>query len=322
LKPTPIQDEAIPHALGGRDVVGIANTGTGKTAAFLLPLLDKVIKNRNERILIMAPTRELAQQINEEFRGFEKGLKIFSVLCIGGASIGMQIRSLRMGYNFIIGTPGRIKDLHKRKAIDLSRFQNVVLDEADRMLDMGFLPDIKFLLGLLPEKRQTLFFSATISKDIEGLINNFLRDPITISVKKQDTSANVKQDVVKIGTGRKRIDLLEELLDKPELKKVLVFGKTKHGVEKITTLLEKKGHRVASLHGNKSQAQRMNALKSFKENKVRVLVATDVAARGLDIDNVSHVINFDPPATYDDYVHRIGRTGRADKQGIALTFVD
>lgn len=321
-KPTPIQDKSIPHILDGRDIVGIANTGTGKTAAFLLPLMHKVLQDKRQNVIILAPTRELAQQINQEFMAFGRGLKIFSVLCIGGASIGTQIRTIRLPHNFLIGTPGRIKDLINRGVIDMRRFNNVVIDEADRMLDMGFIHEIKLLLSQLPAERQSLFFSATISNEIELLIKTFLRNPITVSVKQRDTSANVKQNIVRIGTGKKRIDMLDELLNNPEFKKVLVFGRTKHGVEKITETLERRGHKVTSLHGNKSQGQRLRALRSFKENQVRVLIATDVAARGLDIDNVTHVINFDPPSTYDDYVHRIGRTGRADKTGVALTFVD
>ncbi len=320
-KPTPIQDQAIPHILEGKDIVGIANTGTGKTAAFLIPFLNKVIHNRKEKVLIIAPTRELAQQIREEYAGFSAGFGLYSELCIGGASINRQIINLRRPYNFIVGTPGRIKDLIQRKVIDMSRFSNVVVDEADRMLDMGFIPDIRYLFSLLPKERHTLFFSATVSSEIQNLINSFLKDPLTVSVKVRETAANVQQDVIRVGDSKRRVMVLQELLTKKEFSKVLVFGRTKHGVEKLSIELEKGGFRVASIHGNKSQSQRQAALNQFKENRVQALVATDVAARGLDIPNVSHVINFDIPATYDDYIHRIGRTGRADKQGMALTFV-
>jgi ATP-dependent RNA helicase RhlE len=321
LKPTPIQDQTIQHILEGKDLVGIANTGTGKTAAFLIPLLNKVLHDRRQVVLILAPTRELALQTHEEFNGFSMGTGLHAVLCIGGSSIGMQISHLRRGYNFVIGTPGRIKDLIQRRVLNLGNIKNVVVDEADRMLDMGFIHDIKYLLELLPKERQSLFFSATIDNDVAGLINSFLKNPVTVSVKVRETAANVQQDVIRVENGKKRIEVLQELLSKKEFNKVLIFGRTKHGVEKLSVSLAERGFKVASIHGNKSQSQRQSALRSFKENRVQALVATDVAARGLDINNVSHVINYDMPSTYDDYIHRIGRTGRADKLGVALTFV-
>lgn len=321
VTPSPIQDRAIPHVLQGHDVVGIANTGTGKTAAFLVPLIDKVLKNRAELVLIVVPTRELAIQIDEEFQGFATGLHIRSAVCVGGASMGKQIADLRRNPNFIIGTPGRLKDHMERKFLDLAKFRTVVLDEADRMLDMGFIADMRFMLSKMPAERHTLFFSATISKEIEGLIHEFLKDPVSISVKTGDTSKNVDQDVVRIA-GRDKLDVLHGLLTQPEMSKVLIFGRTKHGVEKLARLLMKRGVKVESIHGNKSHSQRQRALGSFKGEHVQVLIATDVAARGLDISGVSHVINYDVPATYDDYVHRIGRTGRAGNSGKALTFVD
>jgi len=322
VQPTPIQDESIPHILEQKDLVGIANTGTGKTAAFLLPLLHKIINNRTQKVLIVAPTRELALQINAEFVSFAIGTGLYSVACIGGSSIGIQISSLRKPTNFVIGTPGRIKDLITRKVLNLSQFQNVVIDEADRMLDMGFLPDMNFIMHLLPKIRQSLFFSATISPEINKLIQTFLLNPITVSVKMQETAANVEQDVVKIPRNRNKLDVLDELLRQQQFEKVLIFGRTKRGVERLTGSLVQKGFQVASIHGDKTQSGRQVALNLFKNNKVKILVATDVVARGLDIPNVSHVINFDLPATYDDYVHRIGRTGRAEQKGIALTFVD
>ena len=321
-KPTPIQDQAIPHLLQGKDVVGIANTGTGKTAAFLLPMLHKVMNDKNQKVLILAPTRELALQIEEEFMSFANGLGIHSALCIGGTNMAFQIRKLKRSNNFIIGTPGRIMDLSKRRLIHLDQFKNVIIDEADRMLDMGFINDIRFLLEQLPTKRHTLFFSATVSRQIEDLIRTFLDNPLKISVKVRETAANVHQDVVHIGRNQNRVDILQGLLEGNEFRKVLIFGRTKRGVDKLSRTLYSRGFAVDSIHGDKSQSRRQRALLAFKKHKVQILVATDVAARGLDIDNISHVINYDMPGTHDDYIHRIGRTGRGDKKGIALTFIE
>lgn len=322
LNPTPIQDKAMPHILQGADVVGIANTGTGKTGAFLIPLIDKSIINKNEQSIIIAPTRELAIQINEEFKEFSKGMKLFSVCCVGGANIGAQIRELKYFNNFIIGTPGRIKDLYQRGFIKLEKFKSVVLDEADRMLDMGFIDDMRFILSKISKDRHTLFFSATLQPEIKKLISEFLNNPIIISVKTGDTPSGVDQDIVKIQNGTEKIDILYNLLKQPEFNKVLIFGKTKHGVEKLFVNLVKMGFKAQSIHGDKNHSKRQKALSLFKDNSVNILVATDVAARGLDIQNVSHVINYDIPGTYDDYIHRIGRTGRAGKIGKALTFID
>ncbi|MFA6405385.1 MAG: DEAD/DEAH box helicase [Candidatus Paceibacterota bacterium] len=320
--PTPIQDKAIPQVLLGNDLVGIANTGTGKTAAFLLPLLHKILQNRKEQVMVIVPTRELAIQIDSELKEFAQGMKIFSVCCVGGAPIGKQIKDLKYQYNFIIGTPGRLKDLIDRKLIILSEFNTIVLDEADRMLDMGFVNDMRAVMAGMPKSRQTLFFSATLSPEVEKLISEFLRSPIRISVKTSDTSKNVDQDIVRVKMGSEKIDTLHDLLNQKELTKVLIFGRTKHGVEKLSQVLSKRGFKAESIHGDKNHARRQQALKLFKENNVKILVATDVAARGLDIADVSHVINYDIPATHDDYVHRIGRTGRAGKLGKALTFVN
>ena len=319
--PTPIQDKAIPHVLKGQDVVGIANTGTGKTAAFLVPLLNKVLLDPREQALIIVPTRELAIQIENELKGLTRGMKIWSVVCVGGANINPQISALRHKNSFVIGTPGRLKDLIERKSIRLSEYRTIVLDEADRMLDMGFIGDMRFVMSGMPKDRQTLFFSATLSPEIENLIGEFLRDPVRIKVTTGNTSKNVDQDVVKVG-GKDKLDVLHDLLIQPEFSKVIVFGRTKHGVEKLAKLLEKRGFKAESIHGNKSHSQRQRALGNFKSEKSNILVATDVAARGLDIPDVSHVINYDLPMTYDDYVHRIGRTGRASKTGKALTFID
>lgn len=320
--PTPIQDQAIPYILEGRDIVGIANTGTGKTGAFLIPLLDKVVKDRSARILIMVPTRELALQIEEEFQGFAKGSGFASVCVVGGANINPQIARMRRDPYFVIGTPGRLKDLMERRVLDLSKFKTVVLDEADRMLDMGFIRDMRFIISHMPTPRHTLFFSATLSREIETLIGDFLNNPVRVSVKTRDTAENVHQDVVRIENGQTKLDVLHELLSKEEFTKVLVFGRTKHGVEKLSKLLSERGILAESIHGNKSQPKRQRALALFKGDRVKVLVATDVAARGIDVADVSHVINYDLPTTYEDYVHRIGRTGRAGKRGKALTFID
>jgi len=320
--PTPIQDRTIPYILNGRDVVGIANTGTGKTAAFLVPLIDKVLKKSEEQVLIIVPTRELALQIDQELKDFTKGMRLASVCVVGGAPIGPQLRALRLKNNFVIGTPGRLKDLIKRKSIKLSQFATLVLDEADRMLDMGFINDIRFVVAGMPTLRHTLFFSATISGEIESLISEFLKEPIRISVKTGDTAKNVEQDVIRIARGKIKLDVLNDLLNQKEFIKVLVFGRTKYGVQKLSQILAKRGLKTESIHGNRSHSQRQRALKRFKNNEVQILVATDVAARGLDIDDISHVINYDLPTTYEDYVHRIGRTGRGSKRGKALTFIE
>ena len=321
IKPTPIQDRAIPVILEGKDILGIANTGTGKTASFLIPLIEKVLKDKNEKVLIMAPTRELALQIIDDLKAFSKSLNVYSAICIGGSSIRSQIISLERKPAFVIGTPGRLKDLVNRKRLNLSRFTNIVLDEVDRMLDMGFINDIKYLTSLLPIKRQSLFFSATVSKEADNLIKGFLTNPVKISVKSGDTPDNVEQDIVRVRDKSKKIESLHDLLIKEEFKKVLVFGRTKRGVENLSNTLRERGFKVGTIHGNKSQAKREQVLNLFKTNQLQTLVATDVAARGLDIADITHVINYDLPATYDDYVHRIGRTGRANKTGKALTFV-
>ncbi len=322
VTPTPIQDEAIPYVLTGRDVLGLANTGTGKTGAFLIPLFDKIVKSHDERVLIIVPTRELAIQIEEEYRGFSHGSNIRSVAVVGGANITAQIRALRADPAVVIGTPGRLKDLMERRSIDISRFNSIVLDEADRMLDMGFIADMRFILSYAPRVRQTLFFSATLSPEIDKLIGEFLHDEVRVSVKTRDTAKDVDQDIVRVAKGGDKLEHLRNLLVQPGFRKVLIFGRTKYGVEKLSRALEKMGFKVDSIHGDKSQSQRQRALKAFKEERIGILVATDVAARGLDIPKVSHVINYDVPNTYDDYVHRIGRTGRAGEVGTALTFVD
>ncbi len=319
--PTPIQDQVIGQILKNKDVIGIANTGTGKTAAFLLPLIHKVINVSQERVLIVAPTRELAVQIEEELKAFTYKMNINSTLCIGGVSINRQIFSLRKNPQFVIGTPGRLKDLEKQRKLNFAFFKTIVLDEVDRMLDMGFIQDIEYLLSRFPQKKHSLFFSATLPDKVKVIMSHFVKDPVTVSVKSQETSDNVEQDVIKI-KGRAKIDLLHDLLIKEEFKKVLIFGRTKWGMDKLAKMMDERGFKIAAIHGNKSQSQRQRAIELFKANKVQVLLATDIASRGLDIADITHVINYDLPETYEDYIHRIGRTGRAGKKGIALSFVE
>lgn len=321
VKPTPIQDQAIPHILEGRDVVGIANTGTGKTGAFLIPIIQKILKNRQERVLIIAPTRELAMQINDEFNLLARSLQMRSLLAIGGVSIDRQVSALKQMPTFLIGTPGRLKDLLQRRVLQLGLFKTIVLDEVDRMVDIGFINDIKFIISFLSKERQSLFFSATVTSEISSIMQVFLQNPITVSVKKTETAQSIDQDVIRVTNKEEKLVKLIGFLRTPEFNKVLVFGRTKWSVEKLSKSLQQQGFRASSIHGNKSQNQRLRALTEFKQNRIQVLVATDIAARGLDISDVSHVINFDEPGSYTDYVHRIGRTGRADKQGKALTFV-
>ncbi len=320
--PTPIQDRTIPHIIKGSDIVGIAQTGTGKTAAFLIPLINKVRYNSTAQVLIVVPTRELAVQINDELRGFTKGMKIFSVCCVGGSSISSQLSALRYRNQFIIGTPGRLKDLIERGKIKLAEFQTIVLDEADRMLDMGFINDMRFVMAGMPRERQTLFFSATLSPQIEGLIQEFLREPVRIRISTQQPATSVDQNIVRVPHGADKLVILHDLLIQPGFDKVLIFGRTKHGVERLSQKLIARGFKAESIHGNKTQGRRQKALTLFKQDHIQILVATDVAARGLDITDISHVINYDLPATHDDYIHRIGRTGRAGKQGKALTFIE
>jgi ATP-dependent RNA helicase RhlE len=321
--PTAIQDGAIKPILEGRDVIGLANTGTGKTAAFVLPIINRLKTVPSQKVaLIMAPTRELALQIDEQFKIYAQNMKLYSALCVGGTNMQRQIRDLRRRPHVIIGTPGRLKDLMKQRVLKLEFVNTLVLDEADRMLDMGFLPEIKEIIAQLPSERQTLCFSATITPQIQGLLDTMLVDPVTVSVRTRETSEHIEQDVIRTASKDEKIKVLNELLRKEDFEKVLVFGETKYGVQKLADMLTKAGLPAEAIHGNKSQPQRQRALKNFRDGKVGILVATDVAARGLDIPNVSHVINFDTPNNYEDYIHRIGRTGRAGNKGTALTFVN
>jgi superfamily II DNA/RNA helicase len=323
VTPTPIQDQTIKPALRGKDILGMANTGTGKTAAFVLPIINKLlsIKQQETRVLVIAPTRELAQQIDQEFKSFTGGLRLYSTICVGGLSIHKQKTQLRRKPHVVVGTPGRLKDLLQQGALKLQDITMFVLDEVDLMLDMGFLDDIMFLVKAIPAKRQTLCFSATMTNTIERLISTVTNDPISVSVKTGDTSANVQQDVVYTKNSKDKWNKLVSMLGKDSFEKTLIFCDTKSFVQRICDDLIDMGIDAEAIHGDKSQPQRQRALKKFKDNTVQILVATDVAARGLDIPNVSHVINYDAPRVYEDYVHRIGRTGRAGKLGNAITFV-
>ena len=319
--PSQVQDHAIQPALDGKDVIGIANTGTGKTAAFLLPTLNKLMANRGEKVLILAPTRELALQIQEESRAFAKGGRLFDVLLIGGTPMNRQLRDLQRRPEIIIGTPGRVKDHMERGTLKLHDVKTIVLDEVDRMLDMGFINDIREILSQLPKDRQSLFFSATLSPTIEALIGTFTDQPTTIMARTSETSDNVEQSIVHYFEKTDKLDKLHDLLNKQDVDRTLIFCETKRSTEALSKELVIRGFTSDAMHGNKSQSQRQRALKKFKDGHVTILVATDVAARGIDVDNISHVINYDIPQTYDDYTHRIGRTGRAGTTGNAVTFV-
>ncbi len=322
IAPSPIQDQAIPVGLSGKDIIGIAATGTGKTAAFLLPLITKLVDAKNnQRVMVLAPTRELAQQIETEFRIFTQGMRLFSVTCVGGSPILRQMRELDRGVHIVIGTPGRIKDLIERKKIRMEEFGAMVLDEADRMLDMGFIPDMRYILGLMPQERQTFFFSATLSPEIRRLCDDFLKDPVSISLKTRDTASSVEQNVVRVADKSKKLDTLVEILSRPEVSKVLIFREMKRTVDELARELSARGFKALALHGDMRNRERDRSVKALASGEAHIVIATDVAARGIDIPDITHVINYDIPQTYDTYVHRIGRTGRGTKTGHALTFV-
>ncbi len=318
--PSPIQDQIIPHVMKGHDVIGLAETGTGKTAAFLLPLIHKAMHAPSRKTLILTPTRELAIQIDDELKKFAKGLNLFSTICVGGVNIRPQIKSLKRNNHFIIGTPGRILDLQRQGHLRTNDVTTVVLDEADRMLDMGFIGDMRSILGSTQKNRETLFFSATMTKEAEKVVHDFLKDPIEISVKKKDITNSIEQDIVPY-TQANKFETLMLLLSKEEFTRIIIFVAMKHSASKLARQLNNNDILAESIHGNKTHVQRQRALKKFKSGNACVLVATDVAARGIHVDNVSHVINYDLPQQFDDYVHRIGRTGRGNKKGRALTFV-
>ncbi len=326
-RPTPVQSAAIPKVMAGGDVVGIAATGTGKTAAFVLPMIHHLCLNpqgkgpRASRALILAPTRELAIQIMENIRSYSDGLPLRVAALFGGVEEGDQISALQRGVDIVVATPGRLMDLTEKNRVDFSRLEILVLDEADRMLHMGFLPDIEKIVATLPHRRQTLMFSATFPKDVESLARKFLRHPERVQLGKLTATADtVEQHIYEVPAHLKEL-LLRDLLAKPGFDRVLVFVRMKDGANRLTHFLMNNGISVARLHSSRSQEQRMKALEDFKSGKIRVLVATDIVARGIDIDGVTHVVNFDFPVNPEDYVHRIGRTGRAEASGLAISLV-
>ena len=322
VTPSPIQDQTIPLGLDGQDVIGIANTGTGKTAAFAVPVLTKLMKDRDSRALIVAPTRELAEQIQDECRSIARGSGLYGALLIGGSSMGKQLTDLKHRPRIVIGTPGRIKDHLERGTLKLAQFNLVVLDEVDRMLDMGFLPDMTEILKQLAPERQSFFFSATMDTRVRNLIATFSQNPVTVSVKTSDTSDNVHQDVVRYSGTTDKMDKLHTILTDQSVEKVIIFDETQRGVERLGNELHERGFKVDAIHGGKTQGQRQRALRRFKKSEVSILVATDVAARGIDVADITHVVNYGMPQTYEDYTHRVGRAGRAGRIGFALTFVN
>jgi ATP-dependent RNA helicase RhlE len=332
-EPTPIQTAAIPQILAGRDLIGIAQTGTGKTAAFTLPILTKLAQissvpephrgqlRRPIRTLVLAPTRELVAQIEENIRAYAKHLPLRLATVFGGVSERPQIQALRSGVDLVAATPGRLLDLMEQGEVNFSGIQFLVLDEADRMLDMGFLPPIRRIVKTLPKKRQTLMFSATLSKEIEALTEEFQHAPKLVEIGRRSNPAETVTQFVYEVPHHLKSALLAHLLRDPQMDSVLVFTRTKHGADRVARKLESTGIRTGTLHSNRSQNQRLRALKDFKAGAVRVLVATDIAARGIDVEGISHVVNFDFPMHSEDYVHRIGRTGRAKAVGDAISFV-
>ncbi len=319
--PTPIQREAIPHVLDGRDVVGCAQTGTGKTAAFVLPTLQLIKPGSGLKALVVTPTRELAQQIGDVAREVSRFSRHRVAEIYGGVGYEPQLKKLRRGVDMVIATPGRLLDIHARGEIDLSEVEVLVLDEADRMLDMGFWPDVRRILHLLPERRQNLLFSATMSSSVLSVVRQTLTDPIHIETSPATTTVDGVKQMVYPVSAQQKSELLVALLEKDHLDRVLVFTRTKHRADRVHRQLSRQGISSASIHGGRSQAQRQQALDSFKAGRTRVLVATDVVARGIDVDEISHVINYDMPNSPEDYVHRIGRTARAGSEGSAISFL-
>lgn len=329
--PTPIQQQAIPHILAGKDLLGCAQTGTGKTAAFAIPILQLQSRDRKYTqkkggrpisTLILTPTRELAIQISDNFTAYGKGLHLRHTVIFGGVPQGRQVQALRAGVDILIATPGRLLDLINQKIISLSGIEILVLDEADRMLDMGFIHDMKKVLKLVPAQKQTLFFSATMAPEIQALSESILKDPAVVKVTPVSSTAEIIQQSLYYVDRKDKRKLLVDILRDRSITRSLVFSRTKHGADKLVKELQKKGIAAAAIHGNKSQTARQNALNDFKQNKVRVLVATDIAARGIDIDELPHVINYELPDVPETYVHRIGRTGRAGADGVAISFCD
>lgn len=321
VQATPIQAMSIPHALEGRDVLGRAQTGTGKTAAFMLPTLQRLKEGDGLRALVLCPTRELAIQVSESAQDYAKYIHLWAGVIYGGTSVQKDIRDLRAGYDVLVATPGRLIDHLERGNVDLSELEVLILDEADRMLDMGFRPQINQILKHCPKKRQTLFFSATLPNDVRSLAYESLRDPVTVEAAPQSTTAEGVVQFVYPVDGRRKADLLLELLERPGMDSVIVFTRTKFGADKLIGQLQKAGIKSAVMHGDRAMKDRVKALDAFRDREVRVLVATDVAQRGLDVEGISHVVNFDVPQDPDSYVHRVGRTARAGQKGEAITFM-
>ncbi len=323
-KPTEIQDRTLETLLEGRDLLGIAQTGTGKTGAFLIPIIDQLMRNKKKPYaLVVVPTRELALQVEEEFKSMTKGLKLFSACFIGGTNINKDVQNLRRDSHVIIGTPGRLLDLVSRKCLDLRVINTLVLDEFDRMLDMGFVNDVQRIIRGMHVRKHTMLFSATLDKTQNALIEEILNDPVTVKVSNGRSSGDfIEQEILRVENGQDKFKMLHDLVSQEGFEKVLIFEETKHKVKRLRQKLDKNGIPSDEIHGNKSQSARQSALNSFKQGKIKALVATDVAARGIDVSDVSHVINYQVPQTYDSYIHRIGRTGRAGKRGKAYTFVD
>ena len=321
-EPTPIQREAIPLALSGRDIMGLANTGTGKTAAFTLPIIDRLLDGpRRTRVLILTPTRELAAQVDDSFRKYGKHSDLGVAAVFGGVPIEPQERALRGGVDVVVATPGRLIDHLERQNVVFDDLEVLVLDEADRMLDMGFAPQINRIVNEVPRYRQTLLFSATMPPEVEALARKYLRKPVVVQVGRRSSAASTVAHAVYPVPREKKSALLVELLRKPEMDSVLIFSRTKHGADRVVRHLERADITATAMHADKSQAQRTQALDGFKRGTIRVLVATDIAQRGLDISGITHVINYDVPQQPEDYVHRIGRTGRAAATGDAYTFM-
>jgi ATP-dependent RNA helicase RhlE len=322
-RPTEIQDRTLETLLEGRDLLGIAQTGTGKTAAFLIPIIEHLLHSKeNPFALVVVPTRELALQVEEEFRSMSMGMGLFSACFIGGTNINRDLQNLRRGSHVVIATPGRLLDLTDRRAIDLGKFKTLVLDEFDRMLDMGFIRDVNRILDGMKQRRHTMLFSATLDKSQQSMINSILNNHVTVKVNTGNSSADgIEQEVIRLKPGEDKFRVLQKMLAQQEFSKVLLFEETKHKVSRLCVKLLNAGIKADQIHGNKSQNARQSALQAFKQGRVQVLVATDVASRGLDVSDVSHVINYQVPQTHDSYIHRIGRTGRAGKVGKAYTFV-
>lgn len=322
--PTEIQDKTLEAILSGKDLMGIAQTGTGKTGAFLIPLVNRLLGSGPAfQILVVVPTRELAVQVETEFKSITKGLGLFSACFIGGTSVNKDLQTLKRPCHVVIGTPGRLLDLASQRALDFRHFKNLVLDEFDRLLDMGFLKDIQQIIRTMVNRRQTVLFSATEEKSQRAVIQEILNDPVHVRVSTGDVTADrIDQDIIRVKEGENKFELLLSMIEDPSFQKVLIFAETKHWVKKVCRKLQQAGVVADEIHSNKSQNYRLKALNDFRSGKTRVLIATDVAARGLDITEVSHVINFQQPKNFDSYIHRIGRTGRAGKAGKALTFID